>query len=428
MAKRQLTLNRVLIQFILSLIGSVVFVVILNLFLFYSGLKLNLFSNANQAEIRANQTIQKINRAERFSDQMISDDLNYAVFNNHKLEKTNLNSQLLTEASKYEKDSATKVPNYFLITKKGSRTIILYYKIQAAYTNRSLNRWLLPPEMLQLLITALMFIAACLINVRLFARKIKKQLIPLEAAITQIENQNLDFDVGSASIKEINQVLQSIETMKNSLKESLISQWNAEAEERSKIAALSHDLRTPLTVILGNAELLKEDDLTEDQINELDDLIASAEIIEQDLNQLILLAKNKQAAKKQDIVSLTDFMNKVLGEITPLTKLKKIDFKINRVVQDASVPKEMRQVIVNIISNAVDFCPINGVIKFSVIKESDELQFVIEDSGSKEEERLNPNHFGMGLEIAKSIVKKHHGKIIFGRSQDLGGRKVIISL
>ena len=53
--------------------------------------------------------------------------------------------------------------------------------------------------------------------------------------------------------------------MKESLKASLEQQWKAEQMQKEQIAALAHDLKTPLTVIQGNADLISETELNEEQ-------------------------------------------------------------------------------------------------------------------------------------------------------------------
>lgn len=68
--------------------------------------------------------------------------------------------------------------------------------------------------------------------------------------------QNLDFEVGHSKIKEFEDVLHSFSDMKNNLKSSLEKQWSAEQLQREQIAALAHDLKTPLTVIQGKIDLI----------------------------------------------------------------------------------------------------------------------------------------------------------------------------
>ena len=59
--------------------------------------------------------------------------------------------------------------------------------------------------------------------------------------------------------------MDSLYKMKCALKESLEEQWNQEKEKQEQIAALAHDIKTPLTIIKGNAQLLEEGSLAEEE-------------------------------------------------------------------------------------------------------------------------------------------------------------------
>ena len=71
--------------------------------------------------------------------------------------------------------------------------------------------------------------------------------------------------MGHSNIKEFEDVLISFSHMKESLKASLEQQWKAEQTQKEQIAALAHDLKTPLTVIQGNADLICETELDKEQ-------------------------------------------------------------------------------------------------------------------------------------------------------------------
>ena len=93
----------------------------------------------------------------------------------------------------------------------------------------------------------------------------RTQLSPLFEATRQVAEQNLDFEVRHSKIKEFEDVLCSFANMKDNLKISLEKQWNAEQLQREQIAALAHDLKTPLTVIQGNIDLINETELDDEQ-------------------------------------------------------------------------------------------------------------------------------------------------------------------
>ena len=99
----------------------------------------------------------------------------------------------------------------------------------------------------------------------IWAKRITRQLSPMLEASDKIANQELDFEIGSSNIKEFNDVLNSLDIMKKALSDSLRENWIKEENKRSQISALMHDLKTPVSIVQGNAELLKVTDLTDEQ-------------------------------------------------------------------------------------------------------------------------------------------------------------------
>ena len=92
-----------------------------------------------------------------------------------------------------------------------------------------------------------------------FAKTMKKRLEQLQSVTQKISENDLEFAVQTTDIKEINRVLYSLEHMKDALQKSLRKQWDMEAEQTRQVRALVHDIKTPLTIIKGNAELSAED-------------------------------------------------------------------------------------------------------------------------------------------------------------------------
>lgn len=98
-----------------------------------------------------------------------------------------------------------------------------------------------------------------------FGKYVEKKIDKLLIATQKIEQQNLDFTVGRSGIFEIDRVLNGFEHMKQALKQSLAEQWKTEKMRKDQVAALAHDLKTPLTIVRGNVELLYDTELSDEQ-------------------------------------------------------------------------------------------------------------------------------------------------------------------
>lgn len=104
----------------------------------------------------------------------------------------------------------------------------------------------------------------CLIfNTLRLRRRLAARLRLFGEVSDRVGAQELDFTVPHAGIREYDQALDAMEHMREALYSSLSSQWAAQQEREAEIAALAHDLKTPLTLIGGNAELLLDENLPE---------------------------------------------------------------------------------------------------------------------------------------------------------------------
>ena len=91
------------------------------------------------------------------------------------------------------------------------------------------------------------------------ARVLTRKMEPLVAAANAVAADDLDRPAGGSDVGEVDDVLAAMERMRVSLKRSLEEQMAAEEARRKRMETLAHELKTPLTLIQGNAELLAAD-------------------------------------------------------------------------------------------------------------------------------------------------------------------------
>lgn len=96
-----------------------------------------------------------------------------------------------------------------------------------------------------------------------------------------------DIPFTGAQVREYDEALRALQTMGEELTDSLQKQWKMEQQQREAIMELSHKLKTPLTIIQGNAELLAEDtNLTPEQKAQLDAILRSTQETRQYLTRI----------------------------------------------------------------------------------------------------------------------------------------------
>lgn len=86
--------------------------------------------------------------------------------------------------------------------------------------------------------------------------KLARSLKQLNTGIEQIRHQNLDFKLHNANHDELGALTESFEQMRRALQKALKHSWQLLEDQKEVNAAFSHDLRTPLTVLQGDTEML----------------------------------------------------------------------------------------------------------------------------------------------------------------------------
>ncbi|WP_139653295.1 sensor histidine kinase [Raoultibacter phocaeensis] len=136
---------------------------------------------------------------------------------------------------------------------------LLVSEFMPQFTSRALRDALPNPQDLMLIAACAGSVAAILLISHRASRVIARTMAPLTDAADRIANEDLEFQVGSSNVRQVNEVLEAMERMRFSLKESLEAHWRAEQAQRNQVAALAHDLKTPLTVVRANADYVAEE-------------------------------------------------------------------------------------------------------------------------------------------------------------------------
>jgi heavy metal sensor kinase len=194
---------------------------------------------------------------------------------------------------------------------------------------------------------------------------------------------------------------------------------------------ISHELRTPLTTILGNISLLKRaSSLPEAEKQEmLDEIEAEAQRMKRLIADLLLLAQeDADMVMRHEPVELDTLMLEVYRQIK--RHADKVDIEI--VHEDQAVvlgdADRLRQLLVNLLNNAVQYTPAGGKIELSLDRRGDKAEITVRDTGQGIAPEDLPHIFdrfyradkarsrtkggsGLGLSIVRWVVDAHHGEI-----------------
>jgi len=203
------------------------------------------------------------------------------------------------------------------------------------------------------------------------------------------------------------------------------------------LALFSHELKTPLTLITGWCQILKDPKiigkLNHDQVHALDVVSANATKLKSEIDDILdtnKLIYGTMLFLFEDI-EVDKFVQRVITRITPVTKEKNIQL-VNLAKERMLLrtdPYRLEQIITNLVINAVDFVPRNntGVIKIGTREENDQVIFFIMDNGKGISKKMQYKIFEKLIQEDSSYRRKHSGLglglfLCMGIIESLGGK------
>jgi len=449
--KKAFTLKAVFFKYLLTLGLAFIFATVLYTIILNLGIQNGTLLTANYSEDLARQAKPLLTKAPNITENMIPYGCKFVVLNKkYEVIKTNLEGQNLLTATEYAKGLYPKSGNkrsYYFIERKDGFCVLQYY-VQMSYQSEFLNHHFPSPETLMIIIFIISYFSVVFIATTIYAKKLNKHLKPLLQATEKIKNQDLDFDIKYSGIKEFNDVLLSISDMKTELKKSLEKQWNIEGAKKEQISALAHDLKTPLTIIKGNAELLSDSTLNSEQQEYVNYISKNSTQIEKYIKKLIEISNSeKPLFLKLEEIDSKVFIDTIHDQLEAIANTKGLKVEFIKSVVPTSIMIDqslLYRAIMNVISNAVDYSPSGGKVCFEVKFLENKIKFIITDSGkgfSSEDiksatkqfymgdsSRASKIHFGIGLYITQSFLNLHGGALYIVNSPIASGAQVTLEI
>ena len=324
-------------------------------------------------------------------------------------------------------------------------TCVLQYDFSMPYGSEVLQEHLPEFQTCATIILLLSWLAAGAISTHHFAGLLRRDATLLTGATETIAQQRLDTPLtGKARVREFGETLAAMEQMRLSLAQSLERQWAMEQQRRLELAALTHDLKTPLTVISGNAELLAEDSLPAAQQEMVDTILHSALRLQDYVAQLrAMTTEGAEADQSKDTANLEDLVSGWRGIGQSLCAAKQIRFQCPPVpkLELSMYRTSLDRAVSNLLDNAVRYTPAGGEISLTAFSEGDRLTIAVEDTGpgfsaealargeqaffTSDASRPQEGHMGMGLFFAGQTARRHGGTLHLSNTER-GARVVLI--
>ena len=270
------------------------------------------------------------------------------------------------------------------------------------------------------------------------ARSLRRMFTPLDElfrASERVASGDYSVRVQEKGPPEVHSLMKSFNSMAERLQVS-------DQQRRNMLADISHELRTPITVIQGNVEGMLDGVYPADEAR-LQSIIEETQILSRLVDDLrtLSLAESGALRLKREPTNLAELIRDASSSLEAQIKEKEIHMEmVVENVEEANIdPQRIREVLTNLLSNALRYTPRGGEVRIQLtaagIGDEKGVTISVEDSGPGIASPVLPHVFdrffkssdsggmGLGLSIAKYLVEAHNGKI-WAESEEGKGTKI----
>ena len=432
MAKRKLTsLRSVLLRYLFLCGGGCALILVLWWVIFMqlinSGFLLPAVASA-QACADARETVAAVT-AETFDSNQISDLCRWAVVQNDTVLQTNMDDRHLKIAlNAFHGSGNLGYTQYQYDVKMADGSFcLLQYDYATPYADPALRDTLPDFQTCYMLLLALLVIAWLGWQTHCTVRVFAAETACLHRAVDAIAAQQPErIDADGAHLREFSATLHAMQTMGRELTDSLQSQWRMEQQRAEQIAALTHDLKTPLSIIQGNADLLAEDALSADQQTQVEAILRGT-----DRAQQYMAALRTACAPPATVETFPchTLVSELAETARALCAPAGVQLILNEQWQGTlcAAQCDLLRATENLLDNAVRYTPRGGTVTLLVTKEKQDFVLRVTDTGPgftpealakagemlyTDAARSDAAHQGLGLYFARKVAQSHGGVLV----------------
>jgi len=286
------------------------------------------------------------------------------------------------------------------------------------------------------------FVIVIIFFTMMYALKKTLDIIVVNDALRKFNEGNLQEDIkldGSSAIREL---AENINLIKAGYKEILENGVHNEKLKTELISNVSHDLKTPLTSIINYVNILKSEDITDEEREEylliLEKKSFKLKILIEDLFEMSKINSGKIKLNRE-LIDILSLIHQGIGEYSTLYEEKNISFKVTT-EEDAIYMeldgKMMSRALENIIINALKYSLNNTRVYINIKLEDDYVKIGVKNIANYEMDFNEEEMFerfargdksrnskvdgsGLGLAITKSIVELHGGEAQIKKEGDM---------
>ena len=270
-----------------------------------------------------------------------------------------------------------------------------------------------------------------------YRKKLREPITQLQNGVERIQEDNLDFHIEYDSDDELGRLCCSMEKMRRELRQKHKALWESLEQRKLLNASVSHDLRTPITVLKGYLDYLEknipQDKLTEDMlfdtVSSMQGAVNRLELYVESVRDIEKI-ENIEIEKRSENVKL--LWNELRSNVRQLAGNKEIilsnDITVDKIQIDKGV---FFRILENLLQNALRYA--EKQVSINLSHKKDFLILTVKDDGkgfsaadlekattvfySNDKEK---QHFGIGLSVCKILCEKHGGLLYVGNQKEKG--------
>lgn len=265
------------------------------------------------------------------------------------------------------------------------------------------------------------------------SQKVKKPLTILNRAMLDFTDGIRDIPVEYNGPKEFVQICDSFNEMSSRLKESEAAKQRLDDDRKKMMADISHDLKTPITVIQGYSKALAEGLIGDDKKDKyLNTIYTKASGLTELINTFFEYSKLEHLdfTMNKEETNICEFCREYIA--SKYEEIEIAGFQIELSIPESAVcclidPIQFKRVLENIVVNALKHNKTGTTLFFTVLEDEKQVILTLGDNGAGipreiantvfkpftvgDESRNNKQGSGLGLAIVKKIVEAHQGTI-----------------
>ena len=270
-----------------------------------------------------------------------------------------------------------------------------------------------------------------------YRKKLREPITQLQNGVERIQEDNLDFHIEYDGDDELGRLCCSMEKMRGELRQKHKALWESLEQRKLLNASVSHDLRTPITVLKGYLDYLEknipQDKLTEDMlfdtVSSMQGAVNRLELYVESVRDIEKI-ENIEIEKRSENVKL--LLNELRSNVLRLAGNKEIiisnDITVDKIQIDKGV---FFRILENLLQNALRYA--EKQVSINLSHKKDFLILTVKDDGkgfsaadlekattvfySNDKEK---QHFGIGLSVCKILCEKHGGLLYVGNQKEKG--------